>query len=202
MADASQGYGFIQPGDLLSRFNEIAAVVDQILGRVRTINIATVVALGAPGYVSLRPLVSMADSQGNAVNHGVINGVPYFQPRSGTFGINLIPTPGDVGIVLFCDRDISAALASLGMGPPPSSRQFDMADAIYLGGLALGPALTGEITVNADGITMADANGNSIAMTSAGIALTGSSVKINGVDFSTHTHGLVQTGTDDTGPPL
>jgi hypothetical protein len=202
MADATQGYGFIQPGDLVSRFNSTASIVDQMLGRVRTINLARVVSLGETGFINIQPLVSMADSQGNATNHGTINNVPYFQPRSGTFGIDLVPMIGDVGIVLFCDRDISAALASLALGPPPSGRQFDMADAIYLGGLGISAALTAGITINAMGISMADTFGNTIAMTAAGIAITGSSVKINGIDFSTHTHGGVTTGSDPTGPPI
>src|SRR5580765_8218940 len=122
---ASQGYGYLQPGDSLGPYNPTRFIVQQALGRVRTLMLAQVKAVGA-GTVDVQPLVSMVDSQGNAVAHGTIHGCPYLEMRAGSSAIVAGPVVGDIGLIGVCDRDSSAAQASLAPGPPPSAREFDM----------------------------------------------------------------------------
>lgn len=202
MADSSQGYGYLQPNDTRGPFNPTAFVVRQILGRVRTLMLAQVKGVGT-GTVDVQPLVSMVDSQGNATDHGTIYGCPYLEMRAGGSAIVAVPVIGDIGLIGVCDRDSSAVLQTFAPGPPPSAREFDLADAIYIMGVAVGgtpPDST--VTLGPTGIALADAFGNMIAMTTAGIAITGSSVKINGIDFTTHIHSGVTTGGGDSGPPV
>jgi hypothetical protein len=145
----------------------------------------------APGTVNVQPLVSAVDSQGNAFEHGTLYSVSYFMLQSGGSAIIVVPTPGDIGILLVCDRDITSAKATLAPGPPPSNRSFDFSDSLYLGGV-LGPTPTQSVTVGPSGITFADAHGNTLAMTSAGIAITSTSpIVVNG---NLHVTGTVIGG--------
>lgn len=198
---APQGYGYLQPSDSVGPYNPTRFIVQQALGRVRTLMLAQVMAVGA-GTVDIHPLVSMVDSQGNAVPHGTIYGCPYLEMRAGSSAIVAVPVVGDIGLIGICDRDSSSALASLTMGPPPSAREFDIADAVYIMGLALGAPPTQSVTMSDSGIMLADAFGNTIAMTAAGIAINGSIVTINGKNFSLHEHSGVTTGGGVTGPPV
>lgn len=206
---APQGYGYLQPSDSVGPYNPTRFIVQQALGRVRTLMLAQVKAVGT-GTVDVQPLVSMVDSQGNAVPHGIIHGCPYLEMRAGNSAIVVVPVIGDVGLIAICDRDSSAAVASLAPGPPPSAREFDMADAIYVMGIA-GGSPTDTITVGPTGISFA-AFGNTIAITSTGITFTdafghaivmnAAGITINGVNFSTHEHSGVTTGSGVSGPPV
>jgi hypothetical protein len=196
-----QGYGYLQPSDTKGGYNPTAFIVRQILGRVRTLMIAQVKAVGA-GTVDVMPLVSMVDSQGNAVNHGIIHGCPYLEMRAGSSAIVAVPVVEDVGLIGVCDRDSSAATTSRVSGPPPSAREFDFSDAIYLMSISGGQNPTTVIGIGPDGISLVDGFGNTINMGSGGITITGSTVIINGINFSTHEHSGVTTGSDPTGPPI
>jgi len=103
--------------------------------------------------VDIHPLVNMVDGYGNATPHGVIYGCPYFRLQAGNSAIVIDPVAGDIGIALFADRDISAVIATHAQANPGSSRAFDMADGIYLGGV-LNPAPTQYIRFDSAGITI------------------------------------------------
>lgn len=148
-----QGYGYLQPGDSKGGYNPTAFIVRQMLGRVRTLLVVRVVAADA-GTVDVQPLVSMVDSQGNAVPHGVIHGCPYLEMRAGNSAIVAVPVVGDIGLIGVCDRDSSAAQTSLAPGPPPSAREFDLSDGVYLFGLALGAPPTHTITATPTGFVV------------------------------------------------
>ena len=148
-----QGYGYLQPSDTKGGYNPTAFIVSQKLGRVRTLLMAQVKAVGA-GTVDVQPLVSMVDSQGNAVPHGIIHGCPYLEMRAGSTAIVVVPVVGDIGLIGVCDRDSSAAQASLAPGPPPSAREFDLADAVWIMGVALGSAPTSTITATPTGFVV------------------------------------------------
>lgn len=189
MAD---GYSFLQPGTPLGDYNPTRFIVDSRLARVRTTVYVRVVALGAdPGTVNVQPLVSAVDSQGNAFPHGIISNVPYLMLQSGGNAVVVVPAPGDVGIMAVCDRDSSSAKATLASGPPPSGRTFDLSDGVYLGSL-LGQTPSQSLLIDASGISIADAFGNTIAMSASGISITSSTpVVING---DVHATGAIIAG--------
>ena len=209
-----QGYGYVQPNDHLGNYNPMAAIVAQMLGRVRTSTMCKVVGLGTlPGTVNVQPLVSIVDGMGNATPHGTIYNVPYLQMQAGTSAVVLVPVAGDVGAMLVCDRDISSVKATLAAAPPPSMRTFDLADAIYLG-VVLGPTPTNTITATAGGFIVSGnliIEGNlqlagTIEAAAGGpyagnIATTGD-VTAGTVSLKTHIHSGVTTGGGDSGPPV
>src|SRR5439155_20845185 len=71
----------------------------------------------------------------NAIPHGVVNGLPYVRMQGGKNAIILDPQVGDIGLAVFCDRDISSVQAARDFANPASSRRSDMADGVYIGGL-------------------------------------------------------------------
>ena len=48
------------------------------------------------------------------------------------------PQPNDIGLMVFCSRDISAVLAAMAAANPGSFRVFDWADGVYVMGVPLG----------------------------------------------------------------
>lgn len=84
------------------------------------------------GYVDIHPLVSQLDSDGNVIDHGVIYNVPYMRMQGGANAVILDPQIGDIGIAVFCDRDISNVKSNKKTSAPATLRKNDMSDAIYL----------------------------------------------------------------------
>lgn len=158
------------------------------------------------GRVSIRPLIQQVDGDGNAVDHGIINNVPYLRIMGGANAVIIDPEVGDIGMALFADRDISAVKASGQQSPPGSRRKFDMADAVYMGCI-IGAAPQQYIQFTGDGINLVsptrvrieapdiEAQGN--------FSASGGTFTHNGVNVgSDHTHSDVQPGTGTSGPPV
>lgn len=127
-------------GDL----NAQTFLVWSILARVRTMTMVKVMGvtnaggISPVGFVDLMPLVNQVDGNGNAVAHGTIYHCPYFRLQGGANAIILDPEVGDIGWAGVADRDISSVVANKGQANPGSSRKFDMADAVYFGGMLNG----------------------------------------------------------------
>jgi hypothetical protein len=206
---ATQGYGQNVPSDSLGPYNPTARTVMNMLARVRTVTLGMVKSVqpggtGQAGTVSVQPLVSMVDGNGNVFPHGTIYNAPYLRLQGGANAVIVDPAVDDVGILLICDRDISSAKKNLAPSAPPTGRTHDMADALYLGAI-LGPSPNQFLRFTATGMELIDVNGNTITTGPTGINLqpaAGQTVTIDGIVWETHLHGLVATGTDDTGPPL
>jgi hypothetical protein len=88
----------------------------------------------AVGSVSVQPLVNQIDGSGNVTPHGTVYALPYFRLQGGSSAIIIDPVAGDLGVAIFCDRDISSAKRTKGQANPGSRRMFDMADGLYIGG--------------------------------------------------------------------
>lgn len=139
---SSSGYnGALRPEDTRSEFNATAFVVEQMLKRISTATLVKVVAVSNSGgvspvgYVDILPLVNMLDGAGNSQSHTTVFHCPYVRLQGGANAVILDPVVGDLGIAVFADRDISSATANKGQSNPGSKRRFDMADALYIGGL-------------------------------------------------------------------
>ena len=144
---ASEGagyYGHQDRGAASSEFNAIRAIVDAMLTRVRTATLVKVMAvtntggLSEVGFVDILPLVNQVDGAGKAIPHGTIFRCPYLRVQGGANAVIIDPEPGDIGIAVFADRDISSATANKGKANPGSNRRFSMADGLYLGGVLNG----------------------------------------------------------------
>ena len=105
------------------------------------------------GFVDLLPLVNQIDGVGNIEPHGTIYHCPYFRLQGGANAVIIDPQVGDIGWAGFADRDISSVVATKGQATPGSRRMFDMADAVYFGGMLNG-APTQYIAFSASGIAL------------------------------------------------
>jgi hypothetical protein len=229
MSDDTTYSGQMGAGNTVGEFNQIRFLIYQFLGTVRTCTIAKVMAVQntggveAVGFVDVMPLVNLADGVGTVVKHSTIFQLPYFRLQGGSNALIIDPQVGDIGIVVFADRDISAVKASKGQANPGSRRRFDWADGIYVGGVLNGVPEQ-YIQFNAAGLTITDKNGNVAAFTntgikftdlnghviemkSTGISMTGDltvsgNIVGNSHHLSTHVHSGVTTGSGNSGGPV
>lgn len=141
-----QGYqGLQRPGADQSDFNAHAFLIRSLLGtEVRTATLVQIKAvtnageLAPVGFVDVLPLVAQVDGEGRPMPHTTIYNLPYFRLQGGADAIILDPKVGDIGIAVFADRDISSVKTAKGQANPGSSRTFDMADGLYIGGVLNG----------------------------------------------------------------
>ncbi len=139
------GYlGFQKSNTAATDFGAISFLVKSMLARVHTSSLVKVMAVtndggvSPVGFVDVLPLVNRVDGFGIAIPHGTIYKCPYQRLQGGANAIILDPQVGDIGIALFAERDISSVTATRMPANPGSKRRFDMADALYLGGLLNG----------------------------------------------------------------
>lgn len=164
--------------DANSEFNAISAIVRVMLSEVRTVVPVKVVAVtgggvgASPPTVDVQPLVMQMDGAGNTTPHGLVLGLPVIRWQAGGAAIVADPVVGDIGLVLICDRDVSAVETAQGQAAPGSFRRHNLADGIYLGGI-LNAAPTKYVALTSAGIKLVDGNGNIVEMKAGSIAITG-----------------------------
>lgn len=151
------------------QFNAVQFQIAQAMSRLGTAALVKVLTatnnggITPIGRLTVQPLVNMLDGAGQPVPHGTIYDIPYVRMQGGANAIILDPQPGDVGIAVFSSRDISAVKANIAAGNAPaptnpgSLRRFDMADAMYVGGL-LNAAPVQFIAFNPTGISITSPN--------------------------------------------
>lgn len=147
-------YGTQQPNSATDEYNASAFVIRSILNGRNFAALVKVVAVDSSAKtVDVQPLVNQLDGQGNAVPHGVVNDLPYVRIQGGENAVIIDPKVGDIGLCVFCDRDISSVQATRGAANPGSARRSDMADGVYIGGLLNGVPLQYVMFAD-DGITI------------------------------------------------
>lgn len=148
---AEAGYqGAPDPTVLAGEYSVSEFMIRQIMAGMATAALAIVKAVGS-STVDVQPLVSQVTGGGNPVPHGIVYGMPFIRLQAGSSAVILDPVAGDIGLVVFCSRDISVVKTTRKAAAPGSRRQFDMADGIYLGGVLNGTP-TQFVRLNADGI--------------------------------------------------
>lgn len=202
-----------------SEHAKLSFVIKQALSSTRTSTLVQVVActnsggLSPVGFVDVKVLVQRMDGEGNFIDAGLINNVPYLRVQGGTDAIIMDPKPGDIGLAAISDRDLSAVKASKAAAAPGSNRRHDMADALYLGGVLNGVP-TQYVQFSASGISIISPKSVSlqapkvtiqspaVTITSDDVQINGASLKHNGVNIgSTHIHINVMPGQGASGPP-
>ena len=138
---SGEAYSNARQATAVGDYNSIAFAVAQLLaGR----NHATLVrvetctndgGLEPAGRVTLTPLVNQLDGNGQPVQHGPVYDLPYLRVQGGDAGIICDPSPGDIGLAVFADRDITAVLQAQGPANPGSFRRNDFSDGMYVASL-------------------------------------------------------------------
>jgi hypothetical protein len=155
-------------------------VVRQIMGQICTmqpVRVTGVTPAGtgavSGGTVSIQPMVAMIDGAGNATPHGAINNVPYLRMQAGANAVIMDPEVGDIGIAVFAMRDISAVKNTQAPSNPGSRRQYDWADAVYLGGILNGTP-TNYIQFSGGSISLTTPSASTSGVLIAGTGASGS----------------------------
>ena len=121
---------------------EFEAIVRSLMGKNHTLMLGEVMTVtqeasstAAVGYLSVRPMVFMVDGSNNNYARATINNVPFFRLQAGGNAVILNPKVGDIGLIAYCERDISMVKRNKKQAAPNSRRQFNINDAVYLGGM-------------------------------------------------------------------
>ena len=141
----SSWVGFMEDGDRTSDYNAQEFIVNQIIGRLATSSLVRVTAVhaagevAAVGFLDCVPMVHQVDGAGKyPTPHGALNNVPYFRMQGGSDAVIIDPKVGDIGLAVFCSRDISTVKNSRQPNVPGSRRRYDMSDGLYVGGVLNG----------------------------------------------------------------
>lgn len=191
--------GQMLPGDAGGQYGAWLFMVQQMLSRVRTAALVKVISCtnsggaSSVGLVDVQPLVQQVDSSGVAVDLPQLYGLPYFRIQGGANAVILDPQAGDVGIAVFCDRDISTVKKTMGKkSPPGSGSRHSISDGIYLGGVLNGTP-SQFIAFTDSGITI---------HSSSEVNIVSTTLKHNGVNIgATHIHGGIVSGSAKTLAP-
>ena len=89
---------------------------------------------GGAGYLSATPLVKMRSSSGEALEPVSIPKLRWFRLQHGTAALICDPKPGDVGLAVFAQQDVSTLTGGNIPQQPGSFRCYDMSDGFYFGG--------------------------------------------------------------------
>jgi hypothetical protein len=87
--------------------------------------------------VDLQPLYMTRFKGQDAQAMAPLHDVPVVMPQGQDFRVTYPVAPGDLGLALFCDRNLDAFLASDGTAPqdPQDDRCHDVSDAVFFPGL-------------------------------------------------------------------
>ncbi len=205
--------GFLDLGDLATQHAAQAFLVKQMMARLATADLVQVTAVqpggvGPTGIVTVQPLVNQIDSDGNATPHGTLPNLPYFRLQGGANAVVIDPAVGDIGVAIFCRRDISTAKSTRKQANPGSRRRYSMSDGLYLGGFLNGIP-TQYIQLGSTGILISSPTAIKLAtmgpvdINSGGaFTIESSTFTHNGVNIgATHRHSGVATGAGVSGVP-
>lgn len=141
----SQVFGSQDTSTDANDYNTIAFVFRMLMSKVQTATLVEIVSctntggLSPVGRVTVQPLVNQMSGQRQATPHGQIFNAVYSRMTGGANAVIMDPEPGDVGLMAFCSRDISAVVTGNGAQANPGSlRWFDWADGVFMGAVPLG----------------------------------------------------------------
>ena len=135
-------------------------LVSQITSRMNICTPVKVVAVhsngrtAVVGTVDVTPLVNQQTVLGESISHTTIFGVPFIRVQGGGAALIVDPQVGDLGFCIFADSDISSVKQTGEAGVPPTFRQFDMADGIYIGGWGIKQTPKQWVAIDADGVSI------------------------------------------------
>lgn len=168
----------------------------------------------ATNRATVRHLVQMQGSDGAKVDRAQVSSIRVLQPGNGAFSMSLPIKPGDKGWLLAADRDISVFQQDVDRQDAPNTARMKsfqdglfMPDAMKMGDVPAGEGDRVVIGSNDGGSILSfdgsgfyfTIGGVSVAITAAGIEITGGEVRHNGLNIgSTHTHGGIVPGGGNT----
>lgn len=89
---------------------------------------------GGAGYLSATPLIKMRSAKGDALDVVSIPKLRWFRLQHGMAAIIVDPKPGDIGLAVFAQQDVSALNGGSEPIQPGSFRCYSISDGFYFGG--------------------------------------------------------------------
>lgn len=175
--------GFADPNSSAGRFNALAFLIQQLIGKVGTMTPVQVVGttssglVAPPGTVNIVPQINQIDGGGNPTAHGTIFSIPVWRQQGGSSAIILDPVVGDLGMAFVAMRDISVFKSTGKRSNPGSFRRYDLADSIYIGSI-LGATPTSYIRFDADGNISIVTSGDVTVMAAGNAVITAAEANI------------------------
>lgn len=134
---------YLDPEDIVDDISVLRFSIKQLIAKMETMVPVSVVAVqpgsGSPpaaGTVTVMPLLTMLDGDGNATQPTNISNIPYFRLQGGPWAVVCDPAVGDQGFIVSSYRDISNVVKNPGGGVqnPGSYRRYSFSDGVYVGG--------------------------------------------------------------------
>lgn len=114
-------------------------VIQRLIRKINTTDLVKVLAVfptaGTVGFVDVQRLVQQQTTNGVVIDNAPIYRIPYLRVQGGKSAIIIDPVVDDLGVAVFAQRDITAAVATKAEGPAPTNRAYDAGDGLYLGGV-------------------------------------------------------------------
>lgn len=138
MAELTQPQGSFVSGSSLNVLDFLIRSI--VKGMVNTAIPVRVDSISRPadgagaGYLSATPLVKMRSASGEALEPVSIPKLRWFRLQHGTAALICDPKPGDVGLAVFAQQDVSPLTGGNQPVQPGSFRCYDMSDGFYFGG--------------------------------------------------------------------
>lgn len=119
------------------------AIISRMIGRIFTHTVVKVEAVypgqtGPVGFVDVINLVMQTDGNNTPIPNQKLYRLPYFRLQGGGNAVIIDPKVGDIGLASFAMRDISSIKETKEMSAPPSRRDYDTSDGLYIGGFLNG----------------------------------------------------------------
>lgn len=140
--DLMPRYGLASYIDRNSEVNQISFQIRQMMGHLHVAHLVKVVAVDIKndhvGMVSVTPMTHQRLASEAFLPHGTQHELPYFRIQGGSNAVIIDPKIGDIGVAIYCDRDITKVKITRDNAGPDSYRQHAMEDGLYLGGFLNG----------------------------------------------------------------
>ena len=158
-------------------------IMRRYMATVRTATLCKVIhvnnngSVAPAGLVDVQIIVNQMDGAGNQIPAPIVYNVPYNRVQAGTNAIIMDPQVGDMGAIVFGERDLSLVIANKAAANPGSNRRNSVSD-----GLFVSPMLNGTpeqyIQFNTSGITFLSPK--TIAFTAEELDITAPSMTFTG----------------------
>lgn len=173
----------------------------------------------ATNRARVQPLIRVVTTLGDAVPRGEIASIPVMQLGGGGFVISFPINTGDLGWIKANDRDISLFLQSMAEANPNVGTLHSFEQGVFIPDTMMRQVVID--SEDADSVVLQSLNGTvRVALSDTAVTITAPEVNVNTplatfsgniyvvgdivsntVSLQGHTHGGVQTGSDDTGIP-
>ena len=186
------------PENVSSQGNAILSLLLSTLKGMTFVDIVLVKEVEG-GVLTVVPLVNDVDVSGRVIANQNVYQIPYLRLQAGNSAVKMEPRPGDIGLVVICDKDTTNARETRAEGPAPTQRHHSYSDAMYITAIA---------SMNGEPTEFAEFTGSGINIKSPGVVnINGLKILANGklqlVDGSIvdgHDHGGVISGGSRTDP--